>query len=74
VPAAAPELTENATVLVVFVTAGVKAAVPPAGSPETVRLTLPLKLFFPVTAMVSLPVLARATLSPGVEVEREKVG
>lgn len=52
VPGAAELLTENVTVLVVFVLGALKLAVMPAGSPEAIRLTIPLKPFISTTLMV----------------------
>jgi len=49
VPGAAVALTLSVNVLVVAVLAGLKDAVTPAGSPDTVKLTLPLKPFCGVT-------------------------
>jgi hypothetical protein len=54
------------------VVAGLKAAITPLGSPDTPRITLPLKLFSAVTVIVATPVLARAMLSAEVELDSKK--
>lgn len=56
------------------VVAGLKAAVTPLGSPDTPRITLPLKLFSAVTVIVATPVLARVMLSAEAELDSKKEG
>lgn len=73
-PLAAEELTVNVTVEVFLVVVGLKVPFTPLGSPDTPRITLPLKLFSGVTVMVAEPVLDRATLSADVELESKKEG
>ena len=49
-------------VLLVVASPGLKAAVTPVGSPETVSATVPSKLFNGTTVIVSEPCLPRCTL------------
>jgi hypothetical protein len=74
VPAAAEELTANVTVEVLLVVVGLKAAVTPLGSPDTPRITVPLKLFSGVTVIVATPVLDRVRLSADAELDSKKDG
>jgi hypothetical protein len=54
VPGAAEALTAKVAILVLVVPFGLKDTVAPAGSPEADKLTLPLKPFCGVTAIVEL--------------------
>jgi hypothetical protein len=61
VPSAAELLELKVTVLVELVLAGLKFAVTPRGSPETARLTVPLKPFVPSTVTVAVASAPGAT-------------
>jgi len=58
VPMLATLLTLKVSVLVLLVLVGLKDAVTPLGSPETDKLTLPLKPFCGVTVIVLVPLAA----------------
>ena len=73
-PLAAEELTENVTVEVLVVVVGLNVAVTPLGSPDTPRVTLPLKLFSAVTVIVAAAVLDRVRLSAEAELDSKKEG
>jgi hypothetical protein len=55
VPRAAPDATANVATLVVAVVAGLNEAVTPAGRPEVLSVTLPLKPVLSLTVMVLVP-------------------
>ena len=57
-PILAALLTVKVSVLVLLVLVGLKDAVTPLGSPETDKLTLPLKPFCGVTVIVLVPLAA----------------
>ena len=57
-PMAAVLFAVRVSVLVLLVLLGLKDAVTPLGSPETDKLTLPLKPFCGVTVMVLVPLAA----------------
>ena len=57
VPVAAVLLAENVTVLLLVVGFVPKLAVTPLGRPDAAKLTLPLKPFVPVTAIVLDPLV-----------------
>jgi hypothetical protein len=71
VPRTAVLLAVNVTVLVPVVLPGLNAAVTPLGRPEALRLTLLLKPFSGLTAMVLVPFVPRATVRVLGEAERE---
>ena len=58
VPMLAALLTVKVSVLLLVVLLGLKDAVTPLGSPETDKLTLPLKPFCGVTVIVLVPLAA----------------
>ena len=66
VPILAALLTVKVNVLVLLVLVGLKDAVTPLGSPETDKLTVPLKPFCGVTEIMLVPLAASRTLTlPG---------
>ena len=73
-PAVAVLLAAKLSELVLVVLVGLNAAVTPLGSPVAARLTLPVKPFCPVTAIVLLPVLDWRTVRLAVEVASVKLG
>jgi hypothetical protein len=74
VPAVAVLLAFKVRELLPVVLDGLNAAVTPLGSPDTVRATLPLKPFCPVTLILLLPLPARGTVRLLGEDERLKLG
>jgi len=74
VPAVAVPLAVNVSVLVLPVLAGLNDAVTPLGSPEAVKLTLPLNPFRGITLIVLVPLPPCVMLTLLGEVERRKPG
>jgi len=62
VPVAAVALAVSVNVLVVVVGFGLNPAVTPLGSPEALKVTLPLKPFTGLTVMVLVPLLPWVTV------------
>lgn len=73
VPTVAVDAAVKVTVLVVAVLAGLNEAVTPLGSPDAVRVTLPLNPLLGVTVMVSVPLAPAVTLSMAAEAAIEKL-
>jgi hypothetical protein len=69
----AAEVALNVATLVVAVVAGLNEAVTPAGRPEALNVTLPVKPFLGVTVIVFVPLAPCTTLSVGVEAVIEKL-
>jgi hypothetical protein len=74
VPATAALLAFKVRELWLVVLDGLKDAVTPLGTPDTARLTKPLKPFWPATLMVLLPLPARKSVRLAAEDERLKLG
>jgi hypothetical protein len=74
VPVVALLLAVSVKLLVLVVLPGLKKAVTPLGSPEADRLTLPLKPFCAVTAIVVVPLAPCVIVMLLGEAEREKFG
>lgn len=74
VPVVAVLLAVSVTALVLVVLPGLKKAVTPLGSPEADRLTLPLKPFCGVIAIVLVPLVPCVIVKLLGEAEREKFG
>lgn len=73
VPEATGLAAVKVTVLLVLVLAGLKAAVMPAGSPETAKSTVPLNPLASTTLMVLVAVAPAATVNEPAEEERLKL-
>jgi hypothetical protein len=73
VPILAAPLTVKVNVLVLLVLVGLKDAVTPLGSPETDKLTVPLKPFCGVTVIMLVPFAASRTLTLPGEADSVKV-
>jgi hypothetical protein len=74
VPVAALLLAESVSVLLVVVVAGLNEAVTPAGKPDAVRPTLPVKPFNAATDTVLVPLLPCVIVTLPGAVDREKFG
>ena len=74
VPVVAVLLAVSVTALVLVVLPGLKKAVTPLGSPEAARLTLPLKPFCGVIAIVLVPLVPCVIVKLLGEAAREKFG
>jgi hypothetical protein len=76
VPAATEAPTVNVTLLAALVEAvlGLNAAVTPEGSPDTIKLTVPVNPFWPLTLRVLLPLPACGTVRLTGEALRLKLG
>ena len=74
VPGAAVLLALKVNRLWLVVLEGLNTAVTPVGRPVALRLTLPLKPFWPVTETPLLPLPLRGTVRPRTEADRLKVG
>src|SRR5229473_1217861 len=74
VPVAAVLLEVRVKVLVLAVLVGLKDAVTPLGSPDAEKLTLPLKPFCGMTAIVLVPLAPCAIITLLGDVERVKLG
>ena len=74
VPIDALLVADRVSVLVAVVVLGLKDAVTPRARPEADKLTLPVKPFCAVTAIVDVSFVPRARLSELGEAERAKFG
>ena len=74
VPAVATLFALNVRTLLLVVLAGLKAAVTPLGRPDTAKLTVAPKPFWPATLIVLLPLLPRGTVRALAEDDRLKLG
>jgi len=74
VPVGAVPLTAKVSVLVPVVLAGMNEALTPAGKPEAVKLTVPVKLFCGVTVIVLTPLEPCAMLRLAGDGDKAKFG
>ena len=74
VPVVAVALAVSVKVLVLVVLPGLKEALTPLGSPDAVKLTLPLKPFSGVTVMLLVPLPPCVRLRLPEDAERVKLG
>jgi hypothetical protein len=74
VPVVAPLLAVSVNVLVLVVLLGLSVAVTPLGWPEADRLTLPVKPFCGVTAIVLVPLFPWVTVTLLGDADRLKFG